>query len=261
MPKILVVDDSLSVRKAVAIALKPKHLEVAEAASGREALARLRESPADLVVCDVIMKDLGGFEVCAAVQDDPTLRGTPVILISGIVNDQVRARAAGVGAALVISKPFRATELAEEVVRLLSTGAGKPATPAPSWGVLEDTGAVALSALRSVPGITFAALVDEQGRLLEHSGAGAAELGAVRNQLAELALRGEQAGRSRGLGQLTSVILEFKAGLIVASCLAAGGLLFVEVNDPTALGLVRYEIKKMLQTVVLPSVARTAQRA
>lgn len=255
MPKILVVDDSLSVRKAVAIALKPKHLECVEAASGREALAKLHAEPCDLVVCDVIMKDLGGFEVCSAIQEDAALRGTPVILISGIVNDQVRARATSVGAALVISKPFRASELAEEVVRLLAAkdGAITPAAAAaPTWGVLEDTGAVALSALRSVPGITFAALVDEQGRLLEHSGMGAAELEGIRSQLAEMALRAEQAGRSRGLAQLNNVILEFKAGLMLASCLAAGGLLFVEVNDPSALGLVRYEIKKMLQTVVLP---------
>ena len=39
---------------------------------------------------------------------------------------------------------------------------------------------------------------------------------------------------------------------MLASCLAAGGLLFVEVNDPSPLGLVRYEIRKVLQTVVLP---------
>jgi CheY-like chemotaxis protein len=257
MTRILVVDDSLSVRKAVAIALKPKQLEVVEAASGREALQVLRAQPADLVVCDVIMKDLSGFDVCTGIQEDPLLRGTPVILISGIVNDQVRARAAGVGAALVFSKPFRAAELADEVVRLL--GNRTEAAPPPSWTPTEDTGAVALSALRTVPGITFAALVDDQGRLLEQSGAGAGELEAVRSQLAEMALRAEQAGSTRGLSHLTGVILEFRAGLMMASCLATGGLLFVEVNDPSALGLVRYEIRRMLQTLTLPSAAPTGR--
>ncbi len=259
MTKILVVDDSLSVRKAVAIALKPKQLDVVEAASGREALEVLRAQKPDLVVCDVIMKDLSGFDVCTGIQDDPNLRDTPVILISGIVNDQVRARAAGVGAALVFSKPFRAAELAEEVVKLLGTRAEVPAAPA--WTpVVEDTGAVALSALRTVPGITFAALVDDQGRLLEQSGAGGNELEAVRSQLAEMALRAEQAGSTRGLSHLNSVILEFRAGLMMASCLATGGLLFVEVNDPSALGLVRYEIKRMLQTLTFSTPAASPAR-
>jgi CheY-like chemotaxis protein len=254
MAKVLVVDDSLSVRKAVAIALKPRQLEVLEAASGREALAVLKQHRPELVVCDVIMKDLSGFDVCQGIREDASLRGTPVILISGIVNDQVRTRAANAGAAGIISKPFRATDLAAEVVRLLGERAAAP-VPEQAWSTVEETGAVALSALRAVPGITFAAVVDEQGRLLEQSGSGGGGLEAVRSQLAEMALRAEQAGRSRGLQQLTSVILEFNAGIMIAQCLTGGCLLFVEVNDRSGLGLVRYEIKRMLQTVMLPTAA------
>ena len=260
MAKILVVDDSLSVRKAVVIALKPRQLEVLEAASGREALSVLREHHPDLVVCDVIMKDLSGFDVCKGIQDDPALAGTPVILISGIVNDQVRTRAAAAGAAKIISKPFRATELAEEVVRMLgsrvSVAAASAMLPAPA----EDFGTVALSALRTVPGITLAAIVDDEGRLVEQSGTSGAEFEVLRSQLAEMALRAEQTGKVRGLKQLTSVILEFKAGIMIAQCLEGGGLLFVEVDDPVSLGLVRYEIRRMLQTLVLSAGSRERAR-
>jgi CheY-like chemotaxis protein len=259
MAKILVVDDSLSVRKAVVIALKPRQLAVLEAASGREALQLLREHKPDLVVCDVIMKDLSGFDVCKGIQEDPALAGTPVILISGIVNDQVRTRAAAAGAAKIISKPFRATELAEEVVQMLASRAPAEASAPAAAAPPEDSGAVALSALRTVPGITLAALVDEAGVLLEQSGSAGAEFEVLRSQLAEMALRAEQTGKIRGLAQLTSVILEFKAGIMVAQCLEGGGLLFVEVDDPVSLGLVRYEIRKLMQTVVLSTVR--AERA
>ncbi len=254
MAKVLVVDDSLSVRKAVGFALKPRQLEVLEAASGREALSVIREHHPAMVVCDVIMKDLSGFDVCEAMRQDPALREIPIILISGIVNDQVRARAASAGAALILSKPFRAPALADEVVRLL--GARPSVVAASAWTAMEDDSALlALCALRAVPQITLAAVVDDQGRLLEQAGRSTPELEAMRTQLAEMVLRAEQAGRSRQLDAPVSVILEFRAGLMLAQCLADGGMLFVEVNDPTALGLVRYEIKRVLQTLALPAIA------
>lgn len=259
MAKVLVVDDSLSVRKAVGFALKPRHLEVLEAASGREALEVIRAERPALVVCDVIMKDLSGFDVCQALRDDPGLSGIPIILISGIVNEQVRGRATAAGAAMILSKPFRAAELADEVVRLL--GARPSVAARPAWTPGEEEGAmVALRALQTVPSITLAAMVDDQGRLLEQAGRGGPELEALRSQLAEMVLRAEQAGRSRQLGAPVSVILEFKAGLMLATCLATGGLLFVEVSDAGALGLVRYEMRRVLQTLAFPTVAATPAR-
>lgn len=258
MTKVLVVDDSLSVRKAVGFALKPRGLDVLEAASGREALQAIRAQQPALIVCDVIMKDLSGFDVCQALKDDPALAGTPIILISGIVNEQVRGRAAAVGAAMILSKPFRATELAEEVVRLLSSRPSVAAAPA--WTPGADDGAmVALRALQAVPSVTLAAMVDDQGRMLEQAGRSGPELEALRSQLAEMVLRAEQAGRSRQLGQPVSVMLEFRSGLMLATCLSSGGLLFVEVGDAGALGLVRYEMRRVLQTLAFPAVAATAR--
>ncbi|MFN8648230.1 MAG: response regulator [Gemmatimonadales bacterium] len=259
MTKVLVVDDSLSVRKAVGFALKPRGFEVLEAASGREALTAIRAEHPALVVCDVIMKDLSGFDVCQAVKDEPALAGTPIILISGIVNEQVRSRATSVGAAMILSKPFRAAELADEVARLLSSRPSVAAAPA-AWAPPADDGAmVALRALQAVPSITLAAMVDDQGRLLEQAGRSGPELEELRSQLAEMVLRAEQAGRTRQLGQPVSVMLEFRAGLMLATCLSSGGLLFVEVSDAGALGLVRYEMRRVLQTLAFPAVAPTVR--
>ena len=64
MPKVLVVDDSLSVRKVVQRALESKRIEVLSAASGSEALEQIAREAPDLIVCDVIMPDMDGYQIC-----------------------------------------------------------------------------------------------------------------------------------------------------------------------------------------------------
>ena len=91
MAKVLVVDDSLSVRKVVERALLAKQLEVVSAASGTEAIAQIERERPDMVVCDVVMPDRDGYEICRFVKGHPQLGRTPVLLISGIVNDGVAA--------------------------------------------------------------------------------------------------------------------------------------------------------------------------
>ena len=94
MSKVLVVDDSLSVRKVVERALAGRQIEVVCAASGSEALERLERDAPDVVVCDVVMPDRDGYEICEFIKRHPRLSHTPVLLMSGIVNDEVRERAA-----------------------------------------------------------------------------------------------------------------------------------------------------------------------
>ena len=89
MPKVLVVDDSLSVRKVVQRALESRRIEVLSAASGSEALEQIGREAPDLIVCDVIMPDMDGYQICDFVKKHETLGHTPVLLISGIVNGTV----------------------------------------------------------------------------------------------------------------------------------------------------------------------------
>jgi CheY-like chemotaxis protein/predicted regulator of Ras-like GTPase activity (Roadblock/LC7/MglB family) len=130
MAKVLVVDDSLSVRKVVERALLGRQMEVVCAATGSEALARFERDEPDVVVCDVLMPDKDGYEICEFVKRHPRLGATPVLLMSGIVNDEVRERAARVKSADVLSKPFAADDLLRRLDALLSMGA--PPAPAPS---------------------------------------------------------------------------------------------------------------------------------
>jgi len=115
MPKVLVVDDSLSVRKVVQRALESKRIEVLSAASGSEAMEQIGREAPDLIVCDVIMPDMDGYQICDFVKKHPILGRTPVLLISGIVNSTVLERAAKVHSDDVMRKPFAADELLHRI--------------------------------------------------------------------------------------------------------------------------------------------------
>jgi CheY-like chemotaxis protein len=124
MAKVLVVDDSLSVRKVVERALVAKQLEVVSAASGNEAIAQFEREQPDLVVCDVVMPDRDGYDICRFVKGHPRLGRVPVLLISGIVNSTVLEQAAEARSDDVLRKPFEAAELVRKVSELLASGGG-----------------------------------------------------------------------------------------------------------------------------------------
>ena len=129
MPKVLVVDDSLSVRKVVQRALESRRIEVLSAASGNEALEQIARDAPDLIVCDVIMPDMDGYQICDFVKKHATLSRTPVLLISGIVNGTVLERAAKVRSDDVMRKPFAAEELLQRIESFLGAQA-RSASPA-----------------------------------------------------------------------------------------------------------------------------------
>ncbi|NGZ59258.1 MAG: hypothetical protein CV081_01980 [Nitrospira sp. LK265] len=120
MPKILIADDSIAVRKVAERLLTEAGLGVTLAANGEEALAYLAKEQPDVVVSDVIMPDKSGYEVCAFVRGNATLAATPVLLISGIVNDEVTRQAASCHANGVLKKPFQGTSLKDRVLELIA---------------------------------------------------------------------------------------------------------------------------------------------
>jgi len=119
MPKILVADDSIAVRKVAERLLTEAGLGVALVANGEEAMAYLKKDRADLIVSDVIMPDKSGYEVCTFVRGNSLLASTPVLLISGIVNDEVTKQAEACLADGVLKKPFQGTSLKDKVLELL----------------------------------------------------------------------------------------------------------------------------------------------
>src|SRR3982074_67711 len=120
MQKVLVVDDSLSVRKVVEKALEGRGLPALAAASGAEAIQMIERDRPDVVICDVILPDKDGYQICQYVRTHPTIGATPVLLISGIDNGTVQARAAEVRSDEVLFKPFGVDDLVRTIDNLLA---------------------------------------------------------------------------------------------------------------------------------------------
>src|SRR5262249_2976453 len=120
MAKILVVDDSVNVRDVVEHALTGERMQVLSAVSGLEAIERIEREHPDLVVCDVLVPDRNGYEICQWVKSHPELGRTPVLLISGTLNPAVLEHAARVRSDDVLGKPFDASELVRKVTDLLA---------------------------------------------------------------------------------------------------------------------------------------------
>ena len=117
--RVLVVDDDPMSLEVLAVALLEHGFSVRTAASATEALAEARRLPPALVLADVLMPGIDGFQLCAALKDDPQLSAVPVVLLSaddGGPRD--RERGASVGAADYLTKPIDLLGLVQVVRRL-----------------------------------------------------------------------------------------------------------------------------------------------
>lgn len=127
MKKILVVDDDPDDVAVIAMILRRKGYEVAEAGDGGEGLKKAGQIQPDLIIMDLMMPVLHGFELCRKIRADDKLKDTRIIVISG-KRYQVDYRAADrLGANLFISKPFEAPQLVDAVVAMI----GRPDDPLP----------------------------------------------------------------------------------------------------------------------------------
>jgi CheY-like chemotaxis protein len=265
MPKVLIVDDSLSVRKVVERILESRQMQVLQASLGAEAIESIQRHAPDLVLCDVLLPDKEGYEVCQFVKSHPRFDRTPVLLISGIVNPAVLERAAQVGSAGVLQKPFSAEELTGKVRDLLlEAGAPAssrangplvtPAAPAPpvmptaANGVQHAGGPGVtlegcLAGLVAAEGVHSVVLSDREGRLIGAAGSAgdAATLGAMS---ACLASASDEVGDEIGRGDFQGLILEHGKGLVLVSVVGDAAVLTVVLDEPAALGKARYYVKK-----------------
>jgi adenylate cyclase len=115
---ILVVDDTPQNVKLLSATLEPRGYSVIEAASGEEALVGVTDQKPDLVLLDVVMPGLDGYEVCRRLRDDPETALLPVVMITAS-GEQQKAEAIDAGADDFISKPFDQAELLARIRSLL----------------------------------------------------------------------------------------------------------------------------------------------
>ena len=119
MAKILIVDDEQDFRDLVGKVLLAAGHEVLAAATGEEGLATLRSQGAELLVLDVNMPGLTGFEVCSEIRKDPKFYKLPVILLTVNRRPQDQKDGFDSGADDYLSKPFKPEELRARVFALL----------------------------------------------------------------------------------------------------------------------------------------------
>ncbi|RKY92859.1 diguanylate cyclase response regulator [candidate division KSB1 bacterium] len=117
--KILVVDDiaiNLELQKAY---LTAAGYEVIEAKSGQEALQKVRDEKPDLILLDVMMPKMSGYEVCKILKNDPETQFIPIIMVTALTSVEDKIRGIEAGADDFISRPFNKTELMARVKSLL----------------------------------------------------------------------------------------------------------------------------------------------
>jgi two-component system OmpR family response regulator len=122
--RLLVVDDEHSIVDAVATALRYEGFDVTEARTGREALAALQEQSFDLVVLDVMLPDVDGFDVAARMRADGI--GTPVLFLTARATLEDKARGFGLGGDDYVTKPFSLAEIVMRVRAILRRAGGTP---------------------------------------------------------------------------------------------------------------------------------------
>ena len=92
---------------------------VTEAPGGREALALIRNEPPDLVLLDVLMPDMDGYEVCTAIRDDASGKALPIVMVTALDATEERVKGLEAGADDFLSKPINRPELLARVKSLL----------------------------------------------------------------------------------------------------------------------------------------------
>jgi two-component system, chemotaxis family, chemotaxis protein CheY len=117
--KILIVDDSSSVRTVARMALREKGYEVLEAANGQEALAKLDSERCNLVISDVNMPVMDGITLLKEIKRHPNYKFTPVIMLTTEAGEDKKQAGRAVGAKAWITKPFQPQSLVDAVAKLI----------------------------------------------------------------------------------------------------------------------------------------------
>lgn len=123
--RLLLADDSVTIQKVVEITFADKDYELDLASNGDEALQMAQNKRPDLILADVFMPGLDGYQLCERLKNMPDMAGVPVLLLAGTFEPFDEERAGQVGAAGWISKPFTSQALVDKAEQALTEATGQ----------------------------------------------------------------------------------------------------------------------------------------
>lgn len=122
-PKVLVIDDSHTIRRSAEIFLRQGGYDVVLADDGFDALAKIVDHAPDLVLCDILMPRLDGYQTCAVIKRNPRFAPLAVVMLSSKDGVFDKARGRMVGSADYLTKPFTKEQLLQAVAAQLGARA------------------------------------------------------------------------------------------------------------------------------------------
>jgi CheY-like chemotaxis protein len=128
--KILLADDSITIQKVIELTFSDEDFDVVTVGNGRLALEKLADTRPDVVLCDIIMPERDGYEVCEQIKKNPDTAHVPVLLLTGAFEPFDQERAARVGSDGFLAKPFEPETLIAKVKELLARAPARTSPPA-----------------------------------------------------------------------------------------------------------------------------------
>ncbi|MEO8161248.1 MAG: response regulator, partial [Arenimonas sp.] len=119
IPVVMVVDDSITMRKVTGRVLERNNMEVLTAKDGVDAVEKMAERVPDLVLLDIEMPRMDGYEVAQNMKSDPRLKDVPIIMITSRTGEKHRQRAMDIGVDRYLGKPYQELELMRNVFDVL----------------------------------------------------------------------------------------------------------------------------------------------
>lgn len=120
MKKVLVVDDEVFIRRMIEARLRVAGITVIEAENGVDAVEKTISERPDLIIMDVMMPRMDGFQACEAIRSNPDVSGTPILMLTARGQQIDVEKAMALGILEYITKPFSPKELADKVVEILN---------------------------------------------------------------------------------------------------------------------------------------------
>lgn len=118
---VLIVEDEESLLKLETILLTVKGYEVTGSSNGNDALAKLSSTSFDLVLLDIMLPDVDGFEICQRIRNNPATSSIPVVMLTAKKSEADQERGIACGANAYLTKPFKSAMIIDVIEDLLNT--------------------------------------------------------------------------------------------------------------------------------------------